>query len=571
MMPKPIKVLFVGEDAEDVRIVGEMLTEAGEGKFALVQEADMGQALERLRNDLFHVVLFDLSHRGARGVKSITQIELSAPRLAVVALSARIDEALSLQAIQAGAQDFLVKWQGDGFSLARSIRYAIEHKKEKERLAMLAQYDGLTGLANRVLFRDQLEKVLGESGRTEAPGAMMFLDLDRFKVINDTLGHDTGDNLLKIVAQRLRGCVRTGDLIARLGGDEFTVIQEHVVDRERVEAVARKIIGVMSQTFVLGGHELFIGASIGIALYPEHGADADTLLKNADTAMYHAKACGGGAYRFYLLEMGQAAVERLELESDLRRALPRGELRVYYQPQFDIRTREIVGAEALLRWQRNGVESPLLPKDFMPLAEETGLIVPIGQWVLRTACEHAAQWRAAGLPPLRLAVNFSARQLREPDVVDTITSTQREVGLEPGILELELNESLAMAHGTASNSILNRIHDAGIAIAIDNFGSGSSSLSSLRHLPISALKIDRSFINDIGNDANSETLAAAIITLTRSLKRAVIAEGIENQQQLDYLITQGCPVGQGNFLSPPLPSDEFISLARRRQRLRVIN
>jgi len=531
----------------------------------------MGQALERLRNDLFHVVLFDLSHRGARGVKSITQIELSAPRLAVVALSARIDEALSLQAIQAGAQDFLVKWQGDGFSLARSIRYAIEHKKEKERLAMLAQYDGLTGLANRVLFRDQLEKVLGESGRTEAPGAMMFLDLDRFKVINDTLGHDTGDNLLKIVAQRLQGCVRTGDLIARLGGDEFTVIQEHVADRERVEAVARKIIGVMSQTFVLGGHELFIGASIGIALYPDHGADADTLLKNADTAMYHAKACGGGAYRFYLPEMGQEAVERLELESDLRRALPRRELRVYYQPQFNIRTREIVGAEALLRWQRNGVESPLLPKDFMPLAEETGMIVPIGQWVLRTACEHAAQWRAAGLPPLRLAVNFSARQLREPDVVDTITSTQREVGLEPGILVLELNESLAMTYGTAADSILKKIHQAGIAIAIDNFGSGSSSLSSLRHLPISALKIDRSFIKDIGNDANSEALAAAIITLTRSLKRAVIAEGIENQQQLDYLIAQDCPVGQGNFLSPPLPSDEFISLARRRQRLRVIN
>ena len=344
-----------------------------------------------------------------------------------------------------------------------------------------------------------------------------------------------------------------------------------MADHERVEAVARKIIGVMSQTFVLGGHELFIGAAIGIALYPEHGTDADTLLKNADTAMYHAKACGGGAYRFYVPEMGQEAIERLELESDLRRALPRRELRLYYQPQFNIRTREVVGAEALLRWQRDGVELPLLPRDFMLLAEETGLIVPIGQWVLRTACEHAAQWRAAGLPPLRLAVNFSARQLREPDVVNTITSTQRDAGLEPGTLELELNESLAMTYGAAADSILDRIREAGIAIAIDNFGSGSSSLSSLRHLPVSTLKIDRSFINDIGSGSSSEALAGAIITLTRSLKREVIAEGIENQLQLDYLIAQGCPVGQGNFLSPPLPSDEFIALVRRRQRLRVIN
>jgi len=449
-----------------------------------------------------------------------------------------------------------------GFTVARDIT---EQKRTQERLTYLAHFDELTGLPNRTLFNENLRQVLLDANRRQRLAAIMFLDLDRFKTINDTLGHEMGDTLLKSVAERLRDCVRRGDVIARLGGDEFIVALADVAQYEDVAQVAQKILDSFARPFHLSGRDLFVTTSVGVALYPQDHRDVEGLLKNADAAMYRAKELGRNNYQFYTHEMNAKAFERLTLEIHLRRALERQEFLLHYQPQVDLNTGAIVGMEALIRWQ--SAELGLVsPADFIPLAEETGLIVPIGEWVLRSACVQTKAWHDAGLPRLRVSVNLSARQLRERDLVRTVNKALTESGLNPRCLELELTESMLQNVDTAE-VILKDLHDVGVYLSIDDFGTGYSSLNYLKRFPIDNLKIDRSFVRDIISDPDDAAITDAIISMAHTLGIRVVAEGVETAEQLVFLHKHKCDLIQGYYFSKPLAAELFADLVRAGRRL----
>jgi diguanylate cyclase (GGDEF)-like protein/PAS domain S-box-containing protein len=434
-------------------------------------------------------------------------------------------------------------------------------KESEARLDQLAHHDPLTGLPNRLLLNARAEHALARARRNEKQMAVLFLDLDRFKYINDTLGHPAGDLLLQQVAERLRKCVRDEDTISRLGGDEFTVVLEDLDDAGAASTVARKILGALSEKAVLFGREVFVTCSIGISLYPRDGEDIVTLFKNADSALYRAKDQGRDTYQFYTEELTTLAVERLELENDLRHALETGELRVHYQPQDNLRSGRITGMEALARWQhpRRGL---LMPADFIPLAEETGLIVPLGEWVLRTACFQAKAWLDAGLSTAPVAVNLSPRQFRQKDLVERIAGTLQESGLPPDHLELEITEGLVMFNVEASVTLMGRLKDLGVRFSIDDFGTGYSSLSYLKRFPIDKIKIHQSFVQNITTDPEDAAISSAIISLTHSMKRKAIAEGVETDAQREFLLSHHCDEIQGHHFSKPAPADEIERLLR---------
>ncbi|HJW25390.1 MAG TPA: EAL domain-containing protein [Rhodocyclaceae bacterium] len=426
-----------------------------------------------------------------------------------------------------------------------------ERKRAEERVRHMAQTDPLTGLPNRLALLMRLAQTLPESRRYNRNVAVMFIDLDRFKIINDTLGHQVGDELLREVASRLACTVRESDTVSRLGGDEFVVVLPEITSATDCAIVAGKIITALSAPIRVEGHELHTSPSIGISIFPIDGPDGDTILKNADTAMYHAKAAGRNNYQFYADEMNQVATQRLDLESKLRQALTRNELALAYQPQFDAKTRRITGVEALLRWY-HPVDGVISPVKFIPIAEETGLIIAIGDWVLHNACREIKRWIDAGLPPLRVAVNVSARQLRRRDFCETVAGALAESGLSPELLELEITESSVMENPEEAIGILQVLRRMGVTLAIDDFGTGYSSLAYLKLFPIDHLKIDRSFVADIEHDLNDRAIAFGTIALARSLGLNVIAEGVETEDQLELLRTNDCDEVQGYLLSPPL-------------------
>jgi len=436
-----------------------------------------------------------------------------------------------------------------------------QRKLDEERLRILANYDTLTELPNRSQFQERLAEALA---RMEAKGgelALIFADLDRFKQINDSLGHAIGDRLLQVVAQRLRGAVRRADLVARLGGDEFTVVMENAGGRERIRQVAERILGAFARPVHLEGHEIPVTTSIGISVYPRDGTTVEVLLKHADTAMYQAKSLGRNQLQFFTAEMSARAIERLSYETNLRRAEERGELELRYQPTLDLASDAVSGVEALLRW-RHPERGLLAPKDFLEVAEDAGLIVPIGAWVLRTACAQAAAWQRRGLTPLEVAVNLSASQLRFENLADTVASALDRAGLAPELLLLELTESVVMEADSAAQSIarLYALKDLGVRLAIDDFGTGYSSLSYLKRLPIDTLKIDRSFVRDLLVSPQDAAIVEAIIAMARSLGLRVVAEGVETREQLDVLRRAGCHEVQGYYFSRPRPASEIPAL-----------
>jgi len=438
---------------------------------------------------------------------------------------------------------------------------AIEKSRDQESLATLAYYDVLTGLPNRALLQDRLHQAMIEADRHGRLVALLFMDLDRFKNINDTLGHEMGDVLLKKVAKRLEGCVRPGDTVARPGGDEFIVVLAGVAHVDDVSRVAQKIIDAFSLPFEIGGRELYVTCSIGVTLYPFDDRDVETLHRNADAAMYHAKEEGRNNFQFYSAEMNAQSFQRLTLENALRRALERDELRLYHQPQVDLDSGRIVGVEALIRWQHPEL-GLVSPADFIPLAEETGLIVPIGEWVLRQACAQARAWQKAGLPPVRVAVNLSARQFRQHGLYEVITAALQHAGLAPEWLEVELTESLVMHDVNRTIDVLRGLKKMGVSVAVDDFGTGYSSLSYLRRLPIDAIKIDRAFIEHIPDNSDAAAITTAIIALARSLQLKTVAEGVETEAQADFLRRHGCNAMQGFYFSRPLPADKFAELLK---------
>ncbi len=437
-----------------------------------------------------------------------------------------------------------------------------EQKANEARIEHQAYYDALTELPNRRLFNEHLATAFDMAGRREWMAAVMFLDLDRFKTVNDTLGHDMGDRLLVSIAQRLTAVMRQEDLVARMGGDEFTLLLPQIEQRHDAVTVANKILQALSEPVVVAGHELYVTASLGIAIYPDDGACADLLMKNADSAMYRAKERGGNQHQFYSPVMNGAASARLALESDLHKALQQSEFELYYQPQVELASGRISGMEALIRWRhpRLGLISP---GSFIPLAEETGLIVAIGEWALHSACTQLKQWQAAGLAAQRVAVNLSARQFYDHDLAATVAAALAASGLAPAHLELELTESIVMNDASATIETLSRLKAMGLTLSIDDFGTGYSSLSYLKRFPLDILKIDASFIHDLGNGEEGGAIVTAIIAMGHSLGLGIIAEGVEERAQLAFLQAQGCDEVQGYYFSRPLPVDEMAQLLQQ--------
>jgi diguanylate cyclase (GGDEF)-like protein/PAS domain S-box-containing protein len=441
-------------------------------------------------------------------------------------------------------------------------RDVTDRKVIQQRIQHLAYHDNLTGLPNRSLLQDRLAHSIARAERTNRKVAVLFIDLDNFKNINDTLGHDVGDELLRQVARRLTECVRAEDTIARQGGDEFIVLLDGLDDGRGASLVAQKILNALRKAFVLSGTDQHVSGSVGIALFPEDGRDAQTLMKNADTAMFHGKTQGKNTYQYFTAQMNVAVKRRMTLESALRRAVMRRDFVLHYQPQIDLDNGEILAVEALVRWKTED-GGTVSPGDFIPLAEETGLINEIGEWVLREGCRQAREWQDMGLPRRRMAINLSARQFADRSFLDMVTRVLAETGLDPACLELEITESQVMRQTEGMIMLLNKLSEMGVQLAIDDFGTGYSSLSYLKRLPIQKLKIDQSFVRDITVDPNDTAIVVAIINMAKSLDLDTIAEGVETAGQLALLRSKGCHVGQGYYFSAPVRAEVLYPLLKQ--------
>jgi diguanylate cyclase (GGDEF)-like protein/PAS domain S-box-containing protein len=486
---------------------------------------------------------FDLAQPRGRSVWLVDDI--TARREAAVAVSRARDElevrVLERTAELAGANALL---QGE----------IVERRQAEARVHHMAYHDSLTGLPNRALLSDRLDRAMLTAQRSGRQLAVMFIDLDRFKTINDSLGHMAGDWLLKEVANRLCCAVRASDTVARLGGDEFVVLLPGIAGATESSAVATHIIEALDQSFPLDGRNLHITPSIGICIYPDDGADVATLMRNADTAMYHAKANGRNNYQYFQPVMNQTAAQHFELESNLRSALAQDQFALHFQPIMDIGTRRLHAMEVLLRWRR-GADELVLPDNFIPIIEDNGMIVPIGEWVIRQACEQSMAWLRAGFLPVPLAVNLSARQFMHGGLVEAVRRILDDTGIDPALLEFEITETALMQHGEHTLGILGQINAMGIRLSIDDFGTGYSSLAYLKRFPVKKIKIDRAFIKDLPHSAEDRAIVAAIIALSGSLQLSVVAEGVETEGQYALLQRHGCQFAQGFLFSEPAPPD----------------
>jgi diguanylate cyclase (GGDEF)-like protein len=514
------------------------------------------------------IILLDLGLPDAQGLEAIRRAHAAAPGVPLVVLTGLDDESLAVQALQLGAQDYLIKGQIETRGLLRALRYAIERKTmESAALAMArqmahsAEHDFLTGLPNRMLLNDRVGQAIALAKRHVRKVAVLFLDLDGFKHINDSLGHPVGDKLLQSIAKRLVDCIRGSDSVSRQGGDEFVILLLDLEHAEDAAVTARRMLEAVALPHSVDQHDLHVTASIGVSVYPDDGLDADTLIKNADTAMYQAKENGRRSFQFFKPAMNVRAVERQFIEEALRLALERRELVLHYQPKVNLMTGTITGAEALLRWT-HPTRGPISPADFIPVAEECGLILPIGAWVLREACTQAHTWMDAGLPITSMAVNVSAMEFRDKNFLDGLFAILSETGLDPRFLELELTESVLMKRAEFTASILQTLRKRGIQVAVDDFGTGYSSLSYLRKFPVDALKIDQSFVRQISTAGDDTTIVKAVIGMARSLKLRAIAEGVETLEEAAFLRAYRCEEAQGYYFSRPVPAQQFAMLLK---------
>ncbi|MBL8202036.1 MAG: EAL domain-containing protein [Chromatiales bacterium] len=546
-----MKLLLVEDNPADAEFLAASLRRQRAGDVELVNVPTLALATEKLGLDPFDVVLLDLHLPDGSGLQCLDAIQAVNNEIPIVVLSGQDDEEFAVSILNKGAQDYLVKWEGQGRTILRSIRYAIERKKSDLHLNYLAQYDPLTGIPNRQFFNDQLTRATARARRDGRKVTLLFLDLDAFKVVNDTLGHDAGDRLLKEVADRIRRSVRTGDIVARLGGDEFAVMLEGLSSPRDVEALASSLLEVIAQPYHIADRQLTITTSIGITMYPNDNSDTQMLLKNADIAMYQAKEYGRNNFKFFHEQMHADLMQYHELERDIREALHLGQFHLAYQPKVNIRINQLQGLEALLRWNSPSRGS-VSPADFIPVAEESGHIIPLGYWVLNEVCLTIKSWQDKGLTPVPVSVNVSARQFQQPDFHKRVAEVLRRHGIDPGLIEIELTEGLVMEDTESAQRELAQLKKIGLRISIDDFGTGYSCLSYLQRFPIDVLKIDRSFVQEIGGSRDGESIIDAIISLARSLRLETVAEGVETAAQLHYLLDHGCHVVQGFLFGRPM-------------------
>ena len=500
---------------------------------------------------------------GAGRVEVAEPVRVNGQQVGMVVIHATLDQLFARLATYAGLTlGVALGSLALAYALVASMRRAV--RGAEAHLHFLAHVDPVTSLPNRHEFNERLAFALTKADRFESAVGLLLLDLDNFKVVNDTLGHDCGDVLLRLVAERLLHTLRSNDVICRIGGDEFVIIVEPADDAREVDGVATKILAALGAPFSVEGHDLYVSASIGVSVYPRDAVDARTLTRSADTAMYHAKNRGKNAYEVFQPAMEERAQKRLKIEANLRRALEQGELELHYQPQVDLRSGRVVGVEALLRWHCAEL-GQVSPAEFIPVAEESGIIVALGRWVLQTACRQAAAWRDAGLLDTieHVAVNMSARQTRDERLMDDIQAILDETGLPPRLLELEITEGVLMENVNANLDLLHRLQAAGIHLSIDDFGTGYSSMSYLKRFPIDQLKIDRSFIHDVPGDG--EAIATAIIAMAHSLELTVVAEGVETAEQVAFLRGAGCDIMQGYYFARPMNVAALGELLRTRR------
>jgi diguanylate cyclase (GGDEF)-like protein len=562
---KTTTLLVIEDNPGDVRLLREMFNEQDSHDVVLNQVECMRDAEKYLAEHAVDIILLDLGLPDAHGLEAVRRAHAAAPHVPLVVLTGMDDEAMAITALKEGAQDYLIKGEIEARGLLRSLRYAIERNTMEEAARAMnmemnasAQHDFLTGLPNRFLLNDRINEAIAVASRHKKKVALLFLDLDRFKHINDSLGHPIGDKLLQSVARRLVGCVRNSDTVSRQGGDEFVVLLAEAEQWKDAATMARRMLKAVAVPHRIDHHDFHITTSIGVSIYPDDGLDAETLIKNADTAMYQAKENGRQRYRFFKREMNIRAVERQFIEEGLRQAMSRQELTLQYQPKIDLRTGAITGAEALLRWT-HPTRGLISPAQFIPVAEECGLILPIGSWVLRQACAQAQAWIDAGLPATAVAVNVSAVQFRDENFLKNVFEILSDTGLDPRLLELELTESVLMKRVGSTASILQTLRERGVQVAIDDFGTGYSSLSYLRKFPVDTLKIDQSFVRQI-SAGDDPTIVTAVINMARSLNLRVVAEGVETFEELAILRAQHCDEVQGYYFSRPVDPPRFASL-----------
>ncbi|KJS00853.1 MAG: diguanylate cyclase [Desulfobulbaceae bacterium BRH_c16a] len=683
-------VLIITGDANDAKILGDVLSNAGKKSFTVLWKETLAAGVKRLQAGGIDAVMADLSLPDSQGIETFEALSAVAPHTPIMTLFSAGEEVLTTESAHPGAQDYLSKAHFGSYLVPQSLRNMIQRRtieekffiektragitlnsisdavigtdmegnvdylniaaeimtgwtrgdahghpisevmqimnggtREPERnpiylvlqqnepmklaagtilirrdgreaaiedsaapihdwdgkivgavivfhditasqsmaikMSHLAQHDFLTNLPNRMLLNDRIEQAIILAQRNSTHLALLFLDLDNFKHINDSLGHVIGDKLLQSVAQTLSACVRGSDTVSRQGGDEFVILVSASKHVEDAALTAMKVLAALTVPHLIARHELHVTTSIGISIYPEDGLDAETLIKNADTAMYHAKEKGRNNYQFFTNAMNVRAVERQVIEAHLRQAMVRQQFVLHYQPKIDLHTGAITGSEALLRWNHSNW-GEMLPDRFIAIAEDCGLIVPIGQWVLREACEQTKRWEIAGLKPVSVAVNISVLELRRTDFVEGVRAVLQETGLSPGCLQLEITESVLMYDDESSTEILQRLKDLGVQLAVDDFGTGYSSLSYLIQFPIDVLKIDRSLVSNIGFANGTGIVVGAVIAMGASLNKRVVAEGVENQGQLDFLKALHCEEGQGFFFSRPLAAEQFTTL-----------
>jgi len=550
-----ISLLLVEEDPKEALVIKNMLEDGLQNQFTLEHSLSLSNALELIQRNPFQAIILDSHLPDGKSFESIPQFIQYCPGAPILILSGVEEEDQAIQAVKSGAQDYLIKGQTSSSTLCRAIRYAMERHRATQRITQLAQYDHLTGLANRGLFYERLNCAVARCHRNDTAIALMFLDLDHFKDINDTLGHEYGDSLLKTVATRIKKCIREIDTGVRLGGDEFAVLLEQIVSIEDVASVAQRILHLLAQPVIIRQHQLHVTGSLGITIYPWDCANPQELLSHADAAMYRAKAQGGNTYQFYTAGMKTAGLDGSTIEMELSRALAKEEFLLHYQPQMDLHTKKVIGMEALLRWH-HPYQGLIGPNHFIPQAEENGMIIPIGEWVLRTASKQAKYWEKQGFTTPHVAVNLSARQIHQGNLPALIQGILKHSNLDPENLKLELTETFLIHETEETIQTLREIKAMGVHLYIDDFGAGYASLRYLKSFPVDGLKLDQSLIQQLPHSSNDAAIVKAVISLGKALGLQVIAEGVETQEQMDFLEEHGCDAMQGYWLAPPLPAHE---------------
>lgn len=566
------QILFLTNGSPWVLVASRTLTDAGLKVELVSEDDDFLSALESREPGL---LLIDADPSAGEGFEACKAARRSAAGENIPILLVT-EQRSTDKAYSAGATDVVISPPDPAILIHRSRallaagRAFQEVRKSRESLEQLAHFDGLTALPNRAMFRELLGHELARGQRSQTPVAALLLDIDRFKEINETRGYKLGDQLLEMVAARLLQSLRKTDYVARSadgnsapvarqGGDEFALMLTDLAQLDDAGRVAQRILQSLTQPFVLGGEEIFATASIGIAVAPSDGSDVDSLLQSAETAMYCAKRQGGNNFQFYAESMNEAMLKRLDLEANLRRSVERDQLVLFYQPLIDISNRQLVGMEALLRWMHHDL-GMVSPAEFIPVAEETGLIVPIGRWVLRTASQQLHRWHLEGFDWLRMAVNIASRQLREPGFVNDVKEIITETGVEPSRLELEVTESSVMKNDRKTLEALQELRKIGVRLAVDDFGTGHSVLTYLRDFPLNTLKIDRSFINGVANEGKDAAITSAVIAMAHRLDLRVVAEGVETEDQLSFLTRHDCDECQGFLFSRPVPACEIAEI-----------